>query len=81
MGFSCVLYVAVVDDDFVAFVDGDAVRGESVMWDTPSVLVKGQGIVEEVEGSSGWCLVVNRVSDAYSDGGTCSDRDYANCEQ
>src|SRR5436309_4813323 len=49
MRFSCVLYVTIVDDDLVAFVDCYAIRSEGVVGNTPRVVVQGWGTVEEVE--------------------------------
>src|SRR6266581_3963087 len=76
-----VLYVAVVDDDTVAFVDRDAVRSKSVVRNAPCMFVEGQGTVEEVESSGGRCGVVNRIADACPHGGACGNRYYANDEE
>ena len=78
---SRVLYVAIVDYDFVAFVDGDAVRGESVVWYTPDILVKGQGVIEEIERSSGRGRIPNSISNACAYRSTSHDSDYAYDEQ
>jgi len=38
--FSSVLYIAIVDYDLVALIDGDPVRGENVVRYPPDILVK-----------------------------------------
>src|SRR5712691_2021286 len=78
---SRVLYVAIVDYDFVAFVDGDPVRGESVVRYPPDILVERQRVIEEIERSSGRGRIADSISNACAYRSTSHDSDNAYDEQ
>jgi hypothetical protein len=78
---SSVLYVAIVDYDFVAFVDGDPVGGKSIVRYLPDILVKRQGVIEKIERSGGRGGIANSISNACAYRGTGHDSDYAYDEQ